>query len=167
MKDAVPVAARVAAALGLPGSSPAAADAARSKERTRSMSHAAGLPTPRFAHLHESEDLERAAADVGFPAVIKPIFGAEADGVMRVNTFAELEAAYARVSRLIRPEHNPVYAQGSDLLLEEYLDGTEFDVAALLRWRVRTQRAVRIGVSRGVERCAVREVVGVQIIPTY
>ena len=46
-ETSVPVAARAAAALGLPGNPVAAVDAARSKLRTREESARAGLPTPR------------------------------------------------------------------------------------------------------------------------
>ena len=46
-EDSVCVAARVAAALGLPTNPPDAVDVARSKVRTRELSAELGLPTPR------------------------------------------------------------------------------------------------------------------------
>ncbi len=131
-EDAVPATARVAAALGLPGLPPAAADGARSKLRTLEASRAAGLPTPRFVHLNGAASLPAAAAEVGFPAVIKPVFGAEALGCLRIDDFGSLAAGYARIAALITPDLNPIFRQGCDLLLEEYLDGTEFDVDILL-----------------------------------
>ncbi len=131
-EDAVPATARIASALGLPGMSPAAADSARNKLRTLQASREAGLPTPSFMHLDDAASLSEAAARVGFPAVIKPQFGAEALGCLRVDDFASLEAGYARVAALITPELNPIFEQGTDLLLEEYLDGTEFDVDLVL-----------------------------------
>ncbi|HEY4346629.1 MAG TPA: ATP-grasp domain-containing protein [Gaiellaceae bacterium] len=131
-EDAVPATARVAAALGLPGAPPAAADGARSKLRTLEASRAAGLPTPRFVRLDGAGTLADAAAEIGFPAVIKPVFGAEALGVLRVDDLESLEAGYSRVSELITPELNAIFLQGCDLLLEEYLDGIEFDVDMLL-----------------------------------
>jgi carnosine synthase len=131
-EDAVPATARVAEALGLPGPPPAAADAARSKLRTLEASLAAGLPTPRFMHLPDASVLAEAGDRVGFPAVIKPVFGAEALGCLRVDDFAALEEGYARVSELITPELNAIFQQGRDLMLEEYLDGPEFDVDMVL-----------------------------------
>jgi biotin carboxylase len=131
-EDAVPATARIAAALGLPGIPPAAADGARSKLRTLEASRKAGLPTPRFMNLDDEASLAAAAAHVGFPAVIKPVFGAEALGCLRVDDVAGLEAGYARVSALITPELNAIFQQGCGLLLEEYLDGTEFDVDIVL-----------------------------------
>jgi biotin carboxylase len=131
-ENAVPATARIAAALGLPGLPPAAADGARSKLRTLEASRDAGLPTPRFIHLDEAPSLAEAATDVGFPAVIKPVYGAEALGCLRVDDLVGLESGYARVAELITPELNPIFEQGCDLLLEEYLAGPEFDVDFLL-----------------------------------
>lgn len=131
-EDALPATARIAAALGLPCQLPATADAARSKLLTLETSRTAGLPTPRFVQLEGAESLASAAAEVRFPAVIKPVFGSEAIGCLRVDDLPSLEAGYALVSALIGPELNPIFRQGSNLLLEEYLDGTEFDVDFVL-----------------------------------
>jgi len=131
-EDAVPTVARVAETLGLPGSPPAAADTARSKERTLEASRRAGLPTPDYMHLRGARSLPAAAERIGFPAVIKPIFGAEAMGVVRADDLQALEAAYARDRALIGPDFDPIFEQGSGLILEEYLDGTEFDVDIVL-----------------------------------
>ncbi len=131
-EDAVPATARIASALGLPGMPIQAADGARSKLRTLEASRDASLPTPRFVHLADAGTLAAAAAQVGFPAVIKPVFGAEALGCLRVDDLKGLEAGYASVTALISPELNPIFEQGCDLLLEEYLDGSEFDIDFLL-----------------------------------
>jgi carnosine synthase len=131
-EDTVPATARVAEALGLPGMPPTAADGARSKLRTREASRDAGLPTPLFMHIPDASTLAAAAEHVGFPAVIKPVFGAEALGCLRVDDLPSLEEGYARVSALITPELNAIFRQGQDLLLEEYLDGPEFDVDIVL-----------------------------------
>ncbi len=131
-EDAVPLTARVAETLRLPGFPPSAADGARSKLRTLEASRAAGLPTPRFMRLDGAESLPAAAEYVGFPAVIKPVFGSEALGCLRADDDEMLEAGYARVAELITPELNAIFQQGCDLMLEEYLDGTEFDVDIVL-----------------------------------
>ncbi len=64
--------------------------------------------------------------------MIKPVFGSEALGCLRADDFEMLETGYALVAELITPELNPIFQQGRDLLLEEYLDGTEFDVDLVL-----------------------------------
>ena len=131
-EDCVSVTARVAEALGLPGNDPAAVDNARSKRLTRKASTEAGLPTPRFAAIDEEAELEAAAGHVGFPAIIKPEFGAEALGCYRVDSYEELVSAFRRIKPMINPETNPIFLQGTSMLLEQYLDGTEFDIDMLL-----------------------------------
>lgn len=58
---------------------------------------AAGLPTPKHFKITSPEEVSKAGAHVGFPAVIKPISGAASIGVIRVNNEVELEAAYKRL----------------------------------------------------------------------
>jgi carnosine synthase len=125
-------AARVAAALGLPGNPPEAADAARSKVRTRELSTRLGLPTPKAQRVRSLDELFAAASDVGFPAVVKPEFGASAAGVVRVDGFESLPGVYKLVRAIVTPEEKAIFRAGSDLLLEGYLDGVEFDVDLIL-----------------------------------
>ena len=46
---------------------------------------AAGLPSPKNAMILNEGDIEKAAAHVGFPAVIKPIVASGSYGVVRVE----------------------------------------------------------------------------------
>ena len=57
----------------------------------------AGLPTPRHTLIDGPGDVPRAAAHVGFPAVIKPVGGAASLGVVRVDDEPGLLEAYTRV----------------------------------------------------------------------
>jgi carnosine synthase len=127
-ENSIDVCARVAAALGLPGNPVEAVDAARSKVRTRELSAALGLPTPRARRVRSLDELFAAAPDVGFPAVVKPEFGASAMGCVRVDAFEELPGIYSLVRGVVTPEHDGIFRTGNDLLVEEYLDGVEFDV---------------------------------------
>ena len=126
-------AARVAAALGLPGNPPEAVDAARSKVRTRELSARLGLPTPRAQRVRSLDELFAAAADVGFPAVVKPEFGASAAGCVRVDSIEALSGVYRLVRAVVTPEQKAIFRAGSDLLLEQYLDGVEFDVDLIMQ----------------------------------
>jgi carnosine synthase len=132
-ENSVCEAARVAAALGLPGNPPQAVDAARSKVRTRELSTKLGLPTPKAQRVRSLDELFAAAADVGFPAVVKPEFGASAMGCLRIDTFESLPGVYKLVRAVVTPEQDGIFRAGSDLLLEEYLDGVEFDIDLILQ----------------------------------
>ena len=132
-EDSACEAARVAAALGLPGNPAEAVDAARSKVRTRELSARRGLPTPKALRVRSLDELFAAAAEVGFPAVVKPEFGAEAMGCVRVDGFESLPGVYKLIRGVVTPEYNTIFRAGSDLLLEQYLDGVEFDVDLVLQ----------------------------------
>jgi carnosine synthase len=127
-ENSVDVCARVAAALGVPGNPVAAVDAARSKVRSRELSAELGLPTPRARRVRSLDELFAAAPYVGFPAVVKPEFGASAMGCVRVDGFEELPGIYSLVRSVVTPEYDGIFRTGNDLLVEEYLDGVEFDV---------------------------------------
>jgi biotin carboxylase len=126
-------AARVAAALALPGNPPDAVDAARSKLRTRELSARLGLPTPKAQRVRSLDELFAAAADIGFPAVVKPEFGASAAGCVRVDSFESLPGVYKLIRDVVTPERKPIFRAGNDLLLEQYMDGVEFDVDLIMQ----------------------------------
>jgi len=132
-EDSVSAAARVAAALDLPGNPPEAVDAARSKIRMREVSARLGLPTPKAQRVRSLDELYAAAAHVGFPAVVKPEFGASAMGCVRVDDLESLPGVYRLVRDVVRPETDGIFRAGNDLLLEEYLDGVEFDVDVVMQ----------------------------------
>ena len=127
-EDSVCVAARVAATLGLPGNPPESVDAARSKVRTRELSTELGLPTPKARRVRSLDELFAAAAHVGFPAVVKPEFGAAAMGCVRVDNLESLPNVYSLVRGVVNTESDGIFRAGNDLLLEQYLDGVEFDI---------------------------------------
>jgi carnosine synthase len=127
-----PVVARVAAELGLPGNPVSAVDAARSKLRTREASARAGLPTPRSLRVQSLDELFAAAAQVGFPAVVKPEFGHSQVGCIRVDSFESLPDIYWLVQKEVEITNVVNFRAHNDLLLEEYLDGVEFDVDLIL-----------------------------------
>eukprot|EP00435_Cladocopium_sp_Y103_P021248 s140_g5.t1 len=145
----VPLAARLAEALGLPGLRPAAVDAARNKHATRGCLKQAGLPTPRNFLITEEGKLQEAAQVVGFPAVLKPVSGAASLGVKKVTNPMEMGRCYKEIvdelSTLIvssgalvqgSPENKGQNAKqsGVDLtvLMEQFLDGPEVDVDVVM-----------------------------------
>src|SRR5262249_27027514 len=128
----VPVMARVAASLGLPGNPTDAVDTARSKLRTREASERAGLPTPRSQRVRSLDELYAAAAEIGFPAVVKPEFGALAVGTVRVDSIESLPDIYWIVRKELESPQTIDFRAGNDLLLEENIDGVELDVDLVL-----------------------------------
>jgi len=150
----VPVVARLAEVLGLPGHSPLAVDKARDKHWTRAEMKKSGLPSPKNTLIKSAAGLRSAADIVGFPGVLKPISGAASLGVKKVTSFADLQASYAEViaelSSLVVSSGALSKDDGSGqgvkaelamdctILMEQYLDGSEVDVDVVMsggEWR--------------------------------
>lgn len=127
-EDSICTCVRVAAALGLPANPVDAVDSARSKVRMRQRSAELGLPTPRAQRVRSLDELYAASGHVGFPAVVKPEFGASAMGCVKVDTIDDLPSIYTLVRSVVSTDTDTIFRAGNDLLLEEYLDGVEFDV---------------------------------------
>eukprot|EP00439_Symbiodinium_sp_Y106_P051300 s1130_g6.t2 len=149
MELSVPLAARLAEALGLQGLRPAAVDSARNKHATRACLKTAGLPTPRNFLIDDKSKLKEAGTAVGFPAVLKPVSGAASLGVKKVTNSVEMEKCYKEIvdelSTLVvssgalvqgSPDNAGLNAQesGVDLtvLMEQFLDGPEVDVDVVM-----------------------------------
>ncbi|GAA1964241.1 ATP-grasp domain-containing protein [Catenulispora subtropica] len=120
----VPSAARISAALGLPGLDPATVDLVRDKPSMRAAVAAAGLAGPRFAELDDPADLPAACAHVGFPAVVKPADGCGSMGVRRVDDVRGARAAVAAILRDTRLDLG--VGLGRAVIVEQYLSGPEF-----------------------------------------
>lgn len=135
----LPTAAWLAQVLGLPGNDYEAVRIGRDKERTRVRSEGCGVPAPRFHRICQEADLVPAAARVGFPAILKPVAGLTSIEVHQVRSPEDLFAQYRGTRRRMETAEHPNPGQlravtrgGYDMILEEYLDGREFDVDLLL-----------------------------------
>eukprot|EP00440_Ansanella_granifera_P017363 gb/GFBE01018857.1/.p1 GENE.gb/GFBE01018857.1/~~gb/GFBE01018857.1/.p1 ORF type:complete len:625 (+),score=126.40 gb/GFBE01018857.1/:1-1875(+) len=143
----IPLVARLAEALGLPGHRPAAVDKARNKHATRACLKAAGLPTPRNCCVTDASKLAAAAKEVGFPAVMKPVSGAASLGVKKVTSEAEMYTVYNEIvdelSTLVVSSGALIQGGGDStgfkpngvdltVLMEQFLDGPEVDVDVVM-----------------------------------
>ena len=128
------LAAKTAAALGVPGNPVAAADATRNKKTMRRMFAAAGMRVPWTFELHRGDHIPEAALRASYPCVIKPLGLSGSRGVIRVNTPEEFLEAVERVRELLwRPTLRAQRSQALDeLLAEGYIDGREFALEGVL-----------------------------------
>ncbi|NEC86718.1 ATP-grasp domain-containing protein [Streptomyces sp. SID12501] len=116
--------AEVAEQLGLRHLSLRAATACRDKYTTRSLLDQAGLPGVRHRLTHSAEEASAAAAEIGYPVVLKPRSLAGSMGVTVVREAAGLPAAYAAVAATTFAG----IRTASGVLIEEYLQGPEISV---------------------------------------
>lgn len=131
--QAIPLVARIANALGLPGHPVEAADAARDKVVMKQHFAAAGLPIAKYHLATGEDDAVRWATDNGYPVVVKPIRGSASQGVIRANDEPALRDAYRRVRRIVR-EFGLDTGDRSDeeQLVEAYLDGSEYSAELIV-----------------------------------
>lgn len=127
----VPVAAQLAAHLGLPGLEPAAGQRVRDKHLMRRALAAAGIAGPRFRLVRDASELEPAAAQVGYPLVIKPTRSAGSIGVSLACCLDEVRTAYAAIA--YEPTLDLGTRLGPDVLLEEFVPGPEFSVEGFVQ----------------------------------
>lgn len=125
----LPTVAAAAAALGLPGPARDAVRDACDKARTRRRCAAAGVPQPRFAVSADRAELLGAAAEFGYPVVVKPVDLCGGMFVRRVDDPEQLTAALAEIAGF------PVNARGRvrspEVLVEQCLHGPEFSVETI------------------------------------
>lgn len=127
----LPVVSTIADELGLPGPGRAAVIKACRKDLTRQVLAEQGVPGPRFAVESEWPAIERAAADIGYPLVVKPVDLCGGMYVRRAENVGQLLSAVNDIAGF------PVNARGQRrsplTLIEELLVGPEFSVETVTR----------------------------------
>ncbi|TBU96629.1 D-alanine--D-alanine ligase [Phytopseudomonas dryadis] len=107
---------------GIPytGSGILASALAMDKLRTKQVWQSLGLPTPRHAVLASAEDCRRAAAELGFPLIVKPAHEGSSIGMAKVADVEALIAAWQDAA-----------GYDSQVLVEQWIYGPEFTIAML------------------------------------
>ncbi|MYW01133.1 ATP-grasp domain-containing protein [Streptomyces sp. SID3343] len=127
-RDVVPAAA-LADRLGLPGTPLPAAAITRNKYLMRESLRDRSSLLPRFALVRTWREAAAAAADIGYPAVLKPTVSMGSMGVFQVCSEQELEHAHRTLSAYAQSAVHPVFASApGELIYEEYLEGSEHSV---------------------------------------
>ena len=108
------LAARLRAALGLPGATVEQTRRFRDKELMKQALDAAGLRTPRHRRARSVAACWAAAEELGFPLIFKPIAGAGSADTYRVESADEVRAVLPRL------RHVP------EVSVEEFIDGEEY-----------------------------------------
>jgi D-alanine-D-alanine ligase len=93
---------------------------AMDKLRTKQVWDSAGIPTPAFSVLRDAADLAAVRDTTGFPVIIKPSREGSSIGISRVETEAELQAAWQLALRY-----------DADVLAEQWIEGAEYTAGIL------------------------------------
>jgi biotin carboxylase len=120
--------AQAAEKLNLPHMSADAAARCRDKYATRSSLAQAGLPAVRYRLVTSVPEAVSAAAEIGYPVVLKPRALAGSLGVVRADDAEAVRAAFATADSS-RFADLPT---GHGVLVEEFLDGPEISVDSVV-----------------------------------
>ena len=124
--------AAVAAALGLPGMSIAAALNARHKHKTRQVLQTLpSIKQPRFEHVLHLADLEQAIDRVGLPCVVKPSDGTGSLAVVHLSSQQDREAYLMELNECA--DYGRGISRQADMLVEEFISGALVSVEACVR----------------------------------
>lgn len=104
------------------------------KIRTKQVWLSLGIPTPRYARLSRTDDVQTAAKWLGLPVIVKPACEGSSVGITRVFSDADLPNAVALASRY-----------EGELLMEQLIVGEEFTVGILGQEALPTIRIVPAG----------------------
>ena len=116
-------AAQVREASGIPGTSVHTTWLCRDKPSMKEALRHVGVPTAASAAIDSAEEAHEFAGRVGFPLILKPRAGAGAQGTIRVDSTAELDAALSSFGS----------SGATSIAIEEFVEGHEgfFDTIAL------------------------------------
>jgi D-alanine-D-alanine ligase len=106
--------------LGIPytGSGVLGSALAMDKLRTKQLWQGVGLPTPEFCVLNSEADVPKAASELGFPMILKPVHEGSSIGMTKVEREADLFQAWRAADRY---DH--------EVLAERWIEGSEFTAA--------------------------------------
>lgn len=127
----LPAVALVAGELGLPGAPADVLHTATRKHLVRQVLAAKGVPDVPYAVASTWAQAHKAAADLGYPLVVKPVDMNSGTGVRKVHDEAGLAVAFAEATA---PERNTRDQPLERLaLLERVLEGPEYSVESVTR----------------------------------
>ncbi|MFD1146680.1 ATP-grasp domain-containing protein [Saccharothrix hoggarensis] len=134
---AVIAVAAIAEALGLPGIGVEAALNCRNKYLMRQAHEKAGAPIPGYRYVTALDEAKAAAAEFGYPVIIKPTLGAGSHFVFKCDDEAELTEHYEQAAAGIldlfwaNSEAEGIDLGPNGLLVESFLDGKEYLMEAV------------------------------------
>lgn len=117
---AVPTVAYLADKLGLPSIGVDMAEQYTDKSKMRRFAEKCGFPTPKFCVCKQVEDAESFFDEIGRKMILKPLNSNDSKGVQTIRKQQDIRDFF---------EGTMAYSRGKkEVLIEEYIEGTEFTV---------------------------------------
>jgi D-alanine-D-alanine ligase len=91
------------------------------------------LPTPKYILYNPQVDIEEGIKNLKYPLIIKPVKGANSAYVIKTTNIHELKEAIKYIERVKYQGLDQTFYDTSDVLIEEFLEGSEVNVDLLLQ----------------------------------
>lgn len=105
----------------------------RNKLSFRSFCANNNLPFPKFKAIKNDSDLNEVVKTFKFPLVIKPAFGSQSNYVVKITNKQELKNTYNYIKDNLSTNIESALNDGTEVFIEEYIEGDEVDVDILLQ----------------------------------
>lgn len=132
-EDDVLLTSKIVDMLGTPGIPYRIVRVARNKAKFREFCAREGLPTPRSRLIRNSRDINYVMRHFVFPLVAKPVYGSSSAFVVKIETKEDLPKTIRYISENISEKIESALSSGTQVLVEEYIDGAEVDIDMLLQ----------------------------------
>ncbi|NTW10451.1 MAG: ATP-grasp domain-containing protein [Chlorobiaceae bacterium] len=94
----------------------------QSKVMSKMVFRTLGYPTPPWKLCSNAEELSEAAVEVGWPCVLKPLYGSKGKGVTAgIRSIPELEAAFRHAEKLA----------GAPVMVEGFVEGNDYRLTVI------------------------------------
>ncbi len=136
-EDAIPVLAQVCKEFHLVGNDREAALRTRSKYEMRKRLAEVDLGNPQFSLVKNQPDLKEAIKKIGFPAIMKPAWGADSEFVVLVKNQKEAEDTLRYLLENCNENFDPIFKYNNgQFLYEEFMDGMEISLECFAQYGI-------------------------------
>jgi len=105
----------------------------RNKYLFRELCIENNIPAPKFKLIKSDKDIDYIGQNFYFPVVVKPAYGSSSAFVIKAEDKDELMSTYQYIKKAMSTSVESALTDGSDLLVEEYIEGDEVDVDILIQ----------------------------------
>jgi len=119
--------------LGLPATTPEAANNVRSKANTRKVLDQLEGVNPRYALVQDEASFKAALDFVGVPCLLKPAGSSGGRGIFKIESYDQALSAFRKAKEYCDPQRDDVYSYfHHEFVLEQVLTGSEHSVSGMV-----------------------------------
>lgn len=132
-EDDVLLTSKIVDKFGFIGIPYAVASNARNKDLFRNFCEENDILSPWHRRIESKKDLDFVRENFTFPVVIKPAYGSSSAFVVKVEIPENLDEEFEYVKTSLSETVESALADGRQIMIEEYIDGSEVDVDVLVQ----------------------------------